>query len=147
MQQDIREVIAYEDDVYVWVFLDQIDRVLRYEAYVIDYDDGGEPTTLRFVIEEGVLDNLTEVEFLWAMLREHICTRVPACVTAPDIPTSLEEIFSYNLHDFYTSLTPAQLARIHDYFAVQEAALKKRKKARWVRALRALGYDVIDRAC
>ena len=35
MQPDIREVIAYEDDVFVWVFLDQIDRVLRYEAYMM----------------------------------------------------------------------------------------------------------------
>lgn len=49
-------VVAYEEDVHAWMYLDQVDGVLRYEAYVIGYDETGSPTTLEFVIEEGVLD-------------------------------------------------------------------------------------------
>lgn len=49
-------VVSYEEDVHAWMYLDQVDGVLRYEAYVIGYDETGSPTTLEFVIEEGVLD-------------------------------------------------------------------------------------------
>src|SRR5690606_23200035 len=31
----VRPTIAYEEDVHVWVYLDQVDRVVRYEAYLI----------------------------------------------------------------------------------------------------------------
>lgn len=145
MQPDIREVIAYEDDVFVWVFLDQIDRVLRYEAYVIDYDEQGNPGTLKFVIEEGVLDNLTEVEFLWAMLQEYTRTHVYAQIATLESALFFEVESPRALRYFYNSLSTPQLEQIHNYFAFQETALKRRKKAHWARALRALGYDVIDR--
>jgi len=27
----VKQVVSYRDDVFVWVYLDQIDRVIRYE--------------------------------------------------------------------------------------------------------------------
>jgi len=33
---------------------------------------------------------------------------------------------------------------VHAYFADQEAYLKEKRRSRWVRMLRALGYDVIE---
>jgi hypothetical protein len=144
MQPGVREVIAYENDVFAWVFLDQIDRVLRYEAYVIDYDDQGNPSTLRFIIEEGVLDNLPEVEFLWAMLQVYSCTHVFAQIAELEATMFYDEEPPRSLLYFYNSLSASQLAQIHRYFTMQEVALKRRKKAQWVRSLRALGYDVID---
>ena len=66
----VKQVVSYRDDVFVWVYLDQVDRVVRYEAYVIGYDDRGQPSTLDFVIEEGVLDNAHEVPLICELLRE-----------------------------------------------------------------------------
>ena len=53
--RQMNEVVAYSDDLHVWVYYDQTDDALRYEAYVVDYNHRGEPSTLAFVIDEGVL--------------------------------------------------------------------------------------------
>ena len=66
----VKPVASYADDVHVWVYFDQVDRVIRYEAYVIGYDDAGQPTTLEFVIEEGVLDNAHEVPLFAELMRQ-----------------------------------------------------------------------------
>jgi len=141
----VKQVVSYRDDVFVWVYLDQIDRVIRYEAYVIGYDDRGQPSTLDFVIEEGVLDNAHEVPLICELLREvqeeraltppgagYAFTMDGRLVTAPSL-----------LH-FYRHLTREQLERLHSYFADQEEQLKESRRTRWIRMLRALGYDVIE---
>lgn len=141
----VKQVVSYRDDVFVWVYLDQVDRVVRYEAYVIGYDDRGQPSTLDFVIEEGVLDNAHEVPLICELLREvqeeralvppgagYAFTMDGRLVTAPSL-----------LH-FYRHLTREQLERLHSYFADQEERLKESRRTRWIRMLRALGYDVIE---
>ena len=109
-----KEVISYEDDIFAWAYLDQGDGLVRYEAYVVGYNQFGEPTTLEFVFEEGAFDLL---EF-------------PA------------------VHDIWLEagsrpLTDAEWATLHGIFEEHEQTLKRTNRARWMRRLRALGYDVI----
>src|SRR5690625_2706976 len=52
----VHPVVSYEDDVHAWMYFDQVDGVLRYEAVVEGYDERGEPSTLDFVVEEGLFD-------------------------------------------------------------------------------------------
>jgi len=143
--ETVKQVVSYRDDVFVWVYLDQVDKVIRYEAYVIGYDDRGEPSTLDFVLEEGVLDNVHEVPLFWDLLerykeRESLShgpggysfTADGRLITAP------------SLFHFYRSLSASELKTVHEYFADQEAQLKESRRSRWVRMLRALGYDVIE---
>ena len=141
-----KPVVSFEDDVFVWVYLDQIDRVLRYEAFVIDYDHHGRPSTLKFVIEEGVLDNAHEVplinEFIKAYERDCFLSRIasmPSCVH----PHGRTLISTPPLRFLYNYLAPEQIERLHEYFAAQENRLKRDKKSRWMRSLRALGFDVV----
>ncbi|MGI6081997.1 MAG: hypothetical protein ACOYEP_03910 [Limnochordia bacterium] len=141
-----KPVVSYEDDVFVWVYLDQIDRVLRYEAFVIDYDHHGRPGTLKFVIEEGVLDNAHEVplinDFIRAYEQDCVLSRiasVPSCVR----PYCRTLITTPPLRSFYNHLEPEQIELLHEYFATQEIRLKRDKRSRWMRSLRALGFDVV----
>jgi hypothetical protein len=147
VRESPQEVISYDDDVYVWVYLDQVDRVLRYEAYVIDYDDHGRPSTLKMVVEEGVLDNIHEVELFRTLLQQYCAryefARVPLR-QAFGFTADGQLVSAPSLMHFYSSLSAAELADVHRYFLAQEAALKRDKKARWIRMLRALGYDVIS---
>ena len=53
--RQMREVVAYREDLHVWIYYDQTDDLLRYEAYVVDYDEGGRPATLAFVVDDGIL--------------------------------------------------------------------------------------------
>lgn len=107
-------VIAYNDDIFAWAYLDQDDELIRYEAYAVGYSDRGEPTTLEFVIEEGAfaLKHLPEVEAIWR--------------AAAGRPLEADE-----------------WAALHKAFADEEASLKRTCRPRWTRRLRALGYDVI----
>lgn len=142
--ETIREVISYQDDVFVWVYLDQIDKVIRYEAYVVGYDSHGELTTLDFVLEEGVLDNVHEVPIFWKLLQgqqQHAASAVHASPYTFTVDGRL--VTAPSLMSFYRSLTKEQLNEIHRYFADQEAMLKESRRSRWTRMLRALGYDVI----
>lgn len=108
------DVIAYADDIFAWAYLDQEDGLIRYEAYVIGYDDWGLPATLQFVFEEGAfnLEHLPVVQHVW---RE-----------ADGKP-----------------FTDAQWDALHAAFAAEEESLKRTRRAQWIRRLRALGYDVI----
>lgn len=107
-------VIAYNDDIFAWAYLDQEDELIRYEAYVVGYSERGEPTTLEFVVEEGAFDleHVPAVADLWR-----------AAAGAP--------------------LAPEQWTTLHAAFAEKEETLKRTYRARWTRRLRALGYDVI----
>lgn len=138
----VREVVSYQDDVFVWVYLDQVDRVVRYETYVIGYDHKGEPSTLDFVLEEGVLDNMHEVPLFWELLQEYEPARFGK---ASDVARTNDGRLAApaSLKYFYCALSDEQIKRIHAYFAEQEERLKHERRPRWTRMLRALGYDVI----
>src|SRR5690606_730297 len=112
-----REVGSYEDDVYAWTYLDQQDGLIRYEAYVVGYDDFGRPTTLEFVFEEGAyrLEEFPEVHRIW-------------------------------LEAFPGPLSEQDWEQLHKVFEAHEQYLKKVNRLRWTHRLRALGYDVISRA-
>lgn len=107
-------VIAYNDDVFAWAYLDQEDALIRYEAYVVGYGERGEPTTLQFVFEEGAfaLQQLPVVHDIW---REAAGAR----------------------------LGPEAWQALHEAFAAEETTLKRTRRSSWIRRLRALGYDVI----
>lgn len=107
-------VIAYNDDVFAWAYLDQEDELIRYEAYIVGYSEQGDPTTLEFVVEEGAFDlqHVPAVADLWRAAEGR-------------------------------SLTAEQWKSLHAAFAAEEAALKRAHRSRWTRRLRALGYDVI----
>ncbi len=151
----VKQVVSYRDDVFVWVYLDQVDRVIRYEAFVIGYDDFGEPSTLDFVIEEGVLDNAHEVPLFWELLREF---KEHAALVHPGdgISFTLDGrlVTAPSLLHFYRNLTRGQLERLHSYFADQEEQLKESRRTggfaccgRWVTTssnrfnLEVLGYS------
>lgn len=143
--ETVKQVISYQDDVDVWVYLDQQDRVIRYEAYVIGYDDAGRQTTLDFVIEEGVLDNMHEAPIFWELLQRYR--------SESSVASSLHGSYTFSvdgrlvapapMSGFYLWLDAQELDLVHNYFARCEAALKTERRARWTRTLRALGYDVI----
>lgn len=107
-------VVAYNDDIFAWAYLDQDDALIRYEAYVVGYSEWGEPTTLQFVFEEGAfdLDHMSVVEDVWR--------------SAAGRP-----------------LTAEQWGLLHSAFAAEEESLKRSRRVVWTRRLRALGYDVI----
>lgn len=143
--ETVRQVVSYRDDVFVWVYLDQVDKVIRYEAYVIGYDDRGEPSTLDFVLEEGVLDNIHEVPLFWDLLeRFQKSEAFPLAPGGYSFTTDGRLVTAPSLFHFYRSLSPEELGEVHAYFADQEAQLKETRRSRWVRMLRALGYDVIE---
>lgn len=139
-------VVSYEDDVFVWVYLDQIDRIVRYEAFVVDYDEHGLQTTLKFVIEEGVLDNAHEVPLIQEFIQRYEEVATPshaAQFQGRVFPSRGALIAAPSLRYLYTYLNREQIERLHEYFAAQEAHLKRDKKARWMRSLRALGFEVV----
>lgn len=113
----IKEVVSYEDDVFAWTYLDQCDGLIRYEAYVVGYDDFGRPTTLEFVFEEGAfrLEDFPEVHEIW----------LQSC-TEP--------------------LTDEDWQSLHRLFETHEREMKRVNRLRWTHRLRALGYDVITSA-
>ena len=141
----VRQVISYQDDVYVWVYLDQADRVIRFEAYVVGYDESGDQTTLDFVIEEGVLDNMHEVPLFWDLMQSFRAESSVATMTHGPYTFSVEGrlISPAPMRDFYRWLDPSDLQMVHGYFSERERELKADRRARWTRALKALGYDVI----
>src|SRR5690606_21370416 len=129
---EVKQVVSYRDDVFVWVYLDQVDKVIRYEAYVVGYDDRGEPATLDFVLEEGVLDNVHEVPLFWELLKQF--SAQAAHLQAPNgysFTVDGRLVTAPPLLYFYRSLTEEQLKRVHEYFADQEASLKKSRRFRW----------------
>lgn len=109
-----KDVVSYEDDVFAWMYLDQIDGLVRYEPYVIGYDAAGRPTTLEFVFEEGAfsLEHFPLVQELW-------------------------------LERWPGRFTPEDWDVLHRFFEEQERELKRTRRQQWMHRLRALGYDVI----
>lgn len=109
-------VISYEDDIFAWAYLDQIDGLIRYEAYAIGYNEAGEPETLAFVFEEGAfrLEDYPTVHNIWLEADAH-------------------------------ELTASDWEELHAIFAEEEQTLKRVHRVRWTHRLRALGYDVIGR--
>lgn len=144
-----REVISYEDDVFAWVYLDQVDQLLRYEAYVIGYDDAGRPATLAFVLEEGLVDEAAYPE-LHRLLAQVSWQHPLGAELGIDLPHANGHQLSEpggdvlpSLAEIYRRLDRQGLERLHAFFAHWEARLKQRHRARWIRRLRALGYDIL----
>jgi hypothetical protein len=139
--RQVKQVVSYADDVYVWVYLDYVDRVLRYEAFVVGYDDFGRKSTLEFVLEEGVLDNIHEVPLIRELMRA--VDADSAWVSSFRFTSEGRLITSPPLLQFYACLNNDQRDALHAYFAEREREIKKERRPRWTRMLRALGYDVI----
>lgn len=139
----VKRVASYAEDVHVWVYLDQVDRVIRYEAYVIGYDNNGQPTTLEFVIEEGVLDNAHEVPLFAELIRQ--AEQEPSGRMQLRFNANGQLVATPAVLDFYPSLSDTQLSLVHTYFHECETQLKAERRQRWMGALRALGFDVLPK--
>lgn len=160
-------VVAYDEDVHAWMYLDQVDGVLRYEAYVIGYDETGSPTTLEFVIEEGVLE-LSRFPHIFRFLPRELRRRLegsagPDAAAGDDDGTgdrgsaqggkagaqavaSAEPWSPAWLQRHAPTpwdLAPWQWEGLHAFCEQEERRLKEECRPRWTRRLKALGYDVI----
>jgi hypothetical protein len=141
--RQMKEVVAYNEDLHVWVYYDQTDDILRFEAYVIDYDDGGEPSTLAFVIDEGILS--------WESPLGHYLTKKSlrsegARQSLWAIPRHTKATLIRPELNLYLQLSGPEVKTLHRLCATEEARLKTRNRSRWLRRLQALGYDVIASA-
>lgn len=159
----IRPVVSYEDDVHTWMYFDQGDGVLRYEAFVIGYDERGEPSTLEFVVEEGMFD-LGAFPAIASLLtrrgskpakREAPPAQSEGNATASSAETDRRPgpwqwvagdwdptAVRSGVHTPW-DLTTWQWQRLHRFCEEQEERLKQECRRRWTRRLKALGYDVI----
>ena len=111
------------------------------EAFVVGYDDFGRKSTLEFVLEEGVLDNIHEVPLIRELMRA--VDADSAWVSSFRFTSEGRLITSPPLLQFYACLNNDQRDALHAYFAEREREIKKERRPRWTRMLRALGYDVI----
>jgi len=141
--KQMRDVVAYKEDVHVWVYYDQTDDILRYEAYVIDYDDDGKPSTLAFVVDDGILpwncalgDYLTKKRLRSAGAKQSLW----------DIPRHTKATLSKPEYNLYLQLDEKEKSKLHHLFAREEVRLKAKYRSAWQKRLRALGYDVIPSA-
>ena len=76
-----------------------------------------------------MLDNLTEVEFLWAMLqgmRAHVYAQIATLESALFFEVESPRTLRY----FYNSLSAPQLEQIHNYFAFRDR-FEETQKAHW----------------
>ncbi|NLJ86297.1 MAG: hypothetical protein GX322_07645 [Firmicutes bacterium] len=141
--RQMNEVVAYSDDLHVWVYYDQTDDALRYEAYVVDYNHRGEPSTLAFVIDEGVLS--------WeSALGQHFIANDLRASGAKQslwtIPRHTKATLVRAEFNLYLQLSEEDIHSLHRLFAREERRLKRRNRTRWTKRLHALGYDVIPSA-
>ena len=125
----VKPVIAYNEDIDVWIYYDQLDHICRYEIFYVAYDNSGNPTTLDFVIEEGVLD-----------LRE-----LPQIIMEEDLlPTPKSpwvQVFDHFL--LLSDYVSTDIRIPHHLFAQSEQSLKQVSKSRIIKKLILLGYDVL----
>ncbi|HET7558566.1 MAG TPA: hypothetical protein VFK80_01290 [Limnochordia bacterium] len=134
----IKDVISYEDDVFAWVYLDHVDRLLRYEAYVLGYDDAGKPTTLALVIEEGTLD-----EYAVAAAAEIYGESIETWKVLGKIGAGAPTGGNHVAVSTYPRISTEQVEQLHALFEYHEEELKRRNRARWSKRLKALGYDIV----
>jgi len=138
-------VVAYDEDVYAWVYLDQVEQVLRYEAYVIGYDESGRKGTLEFILEDGLVEGVDMEELEDIVMPDH---------GESDTDDACELLRTLDFYRPIAYLSPKcnpyirygrdRISKLHRFFAEQEAELKSVNRARWMRKLDALGYDVIN---
>lgn len=151
-----KQVVAYNEDVWTWVYFDQIDQVLRYEAYVIDYQDNGEPGGLSLVLEEGLITDLESFNMnfsvlascLFAEAKPHQDELSPKHQFPiwPHIEINKTSLYFGQVSNIYRRLAPWEIAMLHKEFRHLESKLKQRNKKRWKKRLRLLGFDVLDSA-
>lgn len=138
--RQMKEVVAYSEDLHVWVYYDQTDDILRYEAYVIDYDDAGNPSTLAFVIDDGILPWESP---LGSYLTANRLRSKGAKQSLWDIPHRTRTTLSTPKLNLYLRLPKKEIQTLHRLFAKEETRLKAKNRLVWRRRLEALGYDVI----
>lgn len=141
--RQMREVIAYKEDLHVWIYYDQSDDILRYEAYVVDYDDKGEPTTLAFVVDDGILPWSGPIANFFAT--HNLRSQAPRD-SLWAIPRHTRATLLMPKANLYLQMSEEQTATLHSLFAREEAKLKARYRSVWTKRLQALGYDVIPSA-
>lgn len=153
-----KEVVAYNEDVWTWVYFDQIDQVLRYEAYIIDYQESGEPGSLRLVLEEGLITDLESFNLQSSVIARYLLkeqTEQPEGKKLskqrqfpiwPHIEIDKTSLYFAQASNFYRCLTPKEISLLHEEFHRIEKELKQRNKKRWKKRLRLLGFDVMDSA-
>jgi len=110
----------------------QLDQIYRYEIYCVGYDDLGEPTTLEFVIEEGILDTRMFPKLGVGEPLKH--------PRRPLLP--LNNGVYVLIQDKITRALPTLGGQLQKY----ESRLKVIWKKRIVQKLRALGYEVLATA-
>lgn len=128
MRLSFKPVVAYKEDIDVWIYFDQLSGVLRYEIFCVAYDNSGQPTTLDFVVEEGVLDSREAPDL-------HV-----GCQPTGYCPLVQLSDYVLILPDVVTEITPVPDHLLQNY----EKKLKQRAKPRIQKKLRALGYDILN---
>jgi hypothetical protein len=141
--RQMKEVIAYSEDLHVWVYYDQTDDILRYEAYVIDYDDGGNPSTLAFVIDDGILPWESP---LGSFLTKNRLRSPGAKQSLWAIPRHTKSTLATPELNLYLTMSKEVIHTVHTLFAKEESRLKAKNRSTWLKRLKALGYDVISSA-
>ena len=138
--RQMQEVVAYSEDLHVWIYYDQTDDILRYEAYIIDYDGRGEPSTLAFVIDDGILPWATA---LGRHFTAHNLRSKGARQSLWAIPRHTKATLATPKLNLYLQLSPSEVDSLHELFVTEELRLKSKHRTAWTGRLRALGYDVI----
>ena len=129
MNEILKPVIAFREDIDTWIYFDQSFRVFRYEIYCIGYNPFGCPGTLEFVIEEGILSE--------ASFPEAGPFQKPAQQILPGLLRWKEYVGFLPQHNVnYHPLSSKKLEKM-------ERRLKRQSRNRIMQKLRLLGYDVI----
>lgn len=126
----VKPVVAFVEDIDVWIYYDQQDRVWRYEIFTVGYNDFGEQTTLEFVIEEGLLN---QEEF------PELCYELPMLGDFSTPWITMEDHFLLLKDQYQPVEQPIQK------IISAERHLKRQAKQRILKKLQYLGFDVIMR--
>ncbi len=129
MNEILKPVIAFREDIDTWIYFDQSFRVFRYEIYCIGYNPSGSPGTLEFVIEEGILPE--------ASFPEVSAYQRPAEQILPGLLQWKEYMGFLPQHN--VNYHPLCSSKLHK----MERRLKRTSRSRIMEKLRRLGYEVI----
>ncbi len=132
MNDTIKPVVAFHDDIDTWIYFDQAFQVFRYEIFCIGYDAAGNPQTLEFVVEEGILPPASYPEIL------------PYLADPGRILPGL--IHWQETMGFLPQQNTDHHPLGHGKLTHMEQRLKQHSRRRITEKLRLLGYDVISAA-
>jgi hypothetical protein len=141
LEKTYKPVISFEDDVHIWAYLDHQAGLLRYEAYVVGYNEKGDQSTLEFVLKEGIIGTIQEIGFLKDLYQEKKNGRL----FETPVFSQNGRCLTMERYSLYSILTQEQISSLHGYFDRIESDLKKEMQTFLILTLKHLGYDVIDR--